>query len=140
VWLVADPEMRSLRGIPRQIRAKNGEKGGTNNKTGKNGPDAIVRVPVGTVVSVAVQEPAADEPELQLRTRFPTRKLGELNEPQSKLLLAAGTAGGRGNASFVSSTNRSPSESTSGKEAQPVTALLELKLLVSLVLGSVLTI
>ncbi len=103
-----------------------------------------MRVPVGTVVGLAESVPEG-EPELELRKAFPTVQFAELNEPNQKVcfrdvrarvrrvshvvqvLLARGTQGGRGNAYFMSGTNRSPRESTMGKEPVTVTALLELK-------------
>jgi GTP-binding protein len=101
-----------------------------NNCSGKDGKDMIVRVPVGTVVRIATDDHDNSEPETQLRnSSFSKIPLAELQTPKQRVVLAAGTAGGKGNAAFTSSTNRSPREATHGMEPQAVTALLELKLL-----------
>ena len=55
--------------------------------------------------------------------------LGEVLEAGEELVLLEGGNGGRGNASFKSSTNQAPDYATPGGEAQELQAILELKVL-----------
>jgi len=93
--------------------AERGQHGMGANKTGKSGADAVLPVPVGTVIR------DADSGEW----------LGEVIENGSELVVARAGRGGRGNAYFVSATHQSPREWQPGEAGQKRTLELELKLI-----------
>lgn len=94
---------------PRWI-AQNGDKGGTSNKTGRDGDDLIIPLPQGTQVF--------KDGEL----------LCDLDTPTSEFILAKGGRGGKGNNFFKSPTNRAPEHSQPGEEGEEGTFDLSLKL------------
>lgn len=95
------------------FKAQRGEGGSGRNKSGKAGEDLIIKVPLGTeILDDDTQEVIED-----------------LTEKGQRLVLLEGGEGGRGNASYVSSTNRAPRQFTKGKEAQEMELRLRLKLL-----------
>jgi len=96
-----------------RFRAKPGRNGQGSDKTGRCGADRRIQVPVGTVV--------LDEDG--------TRKLADLTEAGQTLLAAHGGRGGRGNASFSSAVQRTPTRRERGQPGEQVTLRLELKLL-----------
>lgn len=87
--------------------------GGGSNKTGADGEDLVLPVPAGTVVR------DADSGE----------RLGELLEPGDRLVVARGGRGGRGNASFATSTRQAPREWEPGEWGEERRIELELKLI-----------
>ncbi|MGQ9618954.1 MAG: GTPase ObgE [Candidatus Aminicenantia bacterium] len=93
------------------IKAKRGEHGKGSNKHGKKGEDIYLKVPVGTVVK------DKDKGEI----------LFDFHSSSMVYLAATGGKGGRGNASFVSSTRRAPRIRELGKEGEKRTLILELK-------------
>lgn len=93
--------------------AKNGEKGGTNNKHGKDGEDLVLRVPVGTVVI------DADTGQV----------IADLVHDGQECIAARGGKGGRGNASFATSTLQTPRFAEKGEPGEERHIRLELKLL-----------
>ena len=95
------------------IKAKNGRPGMGTSRTGASGDDAVIQVPVGTQI--------LDENREHI--------LADLTEPGQRVVLARGGAGGRGNESFKSSTNRAPRQFEPGGEAEELTIWLRLKLI-----------
>ena len=91
--------------------AERGEQGGHNNRTGHNGEDLIIEVPVGTLVT------------------YDNGTSVELTEVGQKVLMARGGSGGRGNFCFKSSTNQTPKERELGYKTQPKKLFLQLKLI-----------
>ena len=102
----------------REFHARRGGHGEGSNRTGKDAPDIELDVPVGTLI---YQKPddASDGPML----------IGDLVEPGQRVLLAQGGIGGRGNARFVSSTNRAPRRCEEGMPGETRQLQLHLKLL-----------
>ena len=94
-------------------KAKKGSHGEGGNRRGKNGIDVILKVPVGTVVK---------EKESQ-------KILYDFVKDDQKFLAAEGGRGGRGNASFVTSTRQSPKFREEGKPGVEIELTLELKLI-----------
>lgn len=97
----------------RHIFATDGERGGKNRSTGKDGEDRIIEVPVGTVVF------DADTGAF----------LSEVTEDGQEIKLLRGGKGGLGNWNFATSTNRAPRYAQPGQPAIEKTVILELKLL-----------
>jgi len=97
----------------RHYTAERGQHGKGANKQGKSGDDTVLRVPLGTIVS----------------DRDRGEPLGDLTTPGQRLLVARGARGGRGNARFVSSTNRAPRRADLGRAGEERWIHLELKLL-----------
>src|SRR5262245_10366026 len=97
----------------RHYTAERGQHGKGANKQGRSGADTILRVPLGTVVS----------------DRDRGEPLGDLTAPGDRLLVARGARGGRGNARFVSATNRAPRRADLGRPGEERWIHLELKLL-----------
>jgi len=96
------------------FRAKRGTGGAGSNRTGANAPDLVVKVPVGTQL-------LADDEERTL--------LADLTEEGQRVVLLEGGMGGRGNASYKTSTNRAPRQHQPGIEGEELWVWLRLKLL-----------
>jgi GTP-binding protein len=94
-------------------KAERGVHGMGKNRHGRNGEDLIIRIPPGTLIY------DFDTGEL----------LADLTEPGQCLPLLKGGRGGRGNARFVSSTNRAPRHAQPGEPGDERILRLELKLL-----------
>ncbi len=120
VTLVADRGLNTLYPFrfQRRFAAGRGGHGKGNNRHGKNGADLAVSVPVGTVV----------------RARESGEILGDLVEEGQTLLIAPGGKGGKGNARFATSTNRTPRRADPGGEGLQLELALELKLLADVAL------
>ncbi|MEW5933412.1 MAG: Obg family GTPase CgtA, partial [Bacillota bacterium] len=115
VRLRADPGLSTLLDFHyrRHFRAGRGEHGSGGNRTGADGEDVVIPVPVGTVVR--------DDETGEL--------LGDLVEPYAELVVARGGRGGWGNARFASPRNRAPRRAEPGKPGETRWLRLELKLL-----------
>ncbi len=115
VYLIADEALNTLIDFRYQpaYQARNGQGGGSRNKTGAGGEDIYVKVPMGTTV--------VDEETQEV--------LGDLSAPDQTLLVAEGGARGLGNATFKSSTNRAPRKTTPGQMGDIRRLRLQLKLL-----------
>ena len=97
----------------KHVKAEDGEKGGAALCKGKNGPDVILEVPVGTVAK------DAETGEM----------LFELLEPGEERILCRGGRGGLGNNNFKSATNQTPRYAQPGEEGEEGWFILELKVL-----------
>ncbi|NSY41153.1 GTPase ObgE [Leisingera sp. ANG59] len=93
--------------------AKNGQSGMGRQRTGKDGDDIVLRVPVGTEI--------LDEDEETV--------LADLTEVGQRVLLAKGGNGGFGNLHFKSATNQAPRRANPGQEGVERTIWLRLKLI-----------
>ena len=114
-WIAAISQKNTLVDY-RNVHFRNAEKGkagGGANKTGRSGEDLILRVPPGTLVFNAETN----------------QLIADLDEFGAKVMVAKGGLGGRGNASYTTSTNRAPRRSQPGEEGDTVPLRLELKLL-----------
>ena len=92
-------------------KAKRGENGSGQNRTGKGGENLILKVPLGTQVF--------EEDNKTLIYDF--TKIGE------EFIAASGGRGGLGNTRFKSSTNRAPRKYTKGTLGEEFTIWLQLK-------------
>jgi GTP-binding protein len=96
------------------FRAQRGMGGMGTNKTGAGGEDLVIKVPVGTQV-------LADDEERTL--------LADLTSVGQRIVFLRGGDGGRGNASYKTSTNRAPRQHGTGWPGEEAWVWLRLKLL-----------
>ena len=97
------------------FKAEDGDHGGRAKRTGKNGGDLTILVPLGTLVY-----------EVKGKRK---KLLVDLKDPDSEICLIQGGKGGRGNWFFRSSTNTTPREAEEGEKIEEKTINLELKVL-----------
>ncbi len=96
------------------FRAPRGKGGAGSNRTGAGGNDLVVKVPVGTQL-------LADNEDRTL--------LADLTRVGERVTLLHGGLGGRGNASYKTSTNRAPRQHQTGIPGEEMWLWLRLKLL-----------
>ncbi len=106
-----------------EFEAKRGQHGQGSNRTGHSAEDLEISVPVGTIVlekdALEGTAPVGDGNRLR----------ADLTEEGQRVLVAKGGRGGRGNARFVSSTNRAPRRVEPGEPGEERWLQLQLKLL-----------
>jgi GTP-binding protein len=120
VYLVADPHRNTLvhfRFNP-NFEAKRGGGGQGALKTGREGDDLEIPVPIGTLVFVRKHENPDD-----------LTQIADLTEVGERVLVAKGGRGGLGNAHFATSTNRAPRKTQPGEPGEEFDLRLQLKLL-----------
>ncbi|MDD2385562.1 MAG: GTPase ObgE [Bacteroidales bacterium] len=115
IILKANPNLWTLLHLKynRHVIAVNGQGGSGVNRTGSDGNDRIIEVPLGTIVK------DAETGEL----------LCEITEDNHEVILFEGGKGGLGNTEFKTSTNRAPRYSQPGIEGIEAKIILELKIL-----------
>ena len=96
----------------KKYSAERGENGSSGNKTGKNAPDLVIKVPRGTVVRDAVTG----------------RIMADMSSDEPKVL-AKGGKGGKGNARFATPTRQIPKFAKPGFLGEEFEISLELKLI-----------
>ena len=95
------------------FKAENGKAGSKKNKTGANGKDLILKVPIGT----------------QIYEEDNNTIIYDFKKDKEKYLVASGGKGGLGNVRFKSSTNRAPRKKTNGKNGEEFWIWLQLKII-----------
>ncbi len=95
------------------FKAENGNAGSKKNKTGANGKDLTLKVPVGT----------------QIYEEDNNTLIYDFVKNKEKYLVASGGRGGLGNVRFKSSTNRAPRKKTDGKIGEEFWVWLQLKVI-----------
>ena len=115
VWVEAVEGLNTLIDFRYQqhFRAAAGEGGAGRNKTGANGADAVLRVPVGTVIL----------------NEDKSRELADLTAAGQRVRLLKGGNGGFGNQRFKSSTNQAPRHANPGLQGEEIAIWLRLKLI-----------
>lgn len=93
------------------IEGEDGVNGGRQNLYGRNGKDLIVKVPIGTFVTDLI-----------------SKETFEIKDEDTKILVASGGKGGRGNNEFKSATNQTPMYAEPGEPGEAKKLFLELKL------------
>ena len=101
-----------------EYKAQRGRHGEGSNKTGKEGEDVLLKVPVGTIV---YDEETGE-------------KVYDFSEPDEHMVIARGGRGGRGNARFATPVHRAPREHEDGRPGEERIFRLELKLLADVAL------
>ena len=95
------------------FKAEHGKSGSKKNKTGGNGKDMILKVPVGT----------------QIYEEDNNTLVYDFTKNHEKFLVANGGKGGLGNVRFKSSVNRAPKKKTNGKLGEEFWIWLQLKVI-----------
>lgn len=114
VVLVVNPRLSTLAWYQQRshFHAGDGGRGGPNNRTGASAAALELQVPAGTVVR---DEAGAI--------------LGDLVQPDARLVVARGGRGGRGNSRFRSSSRQAPRIAEKGEPGQERRLYLELRLI-----------
>jgi GTP-binding protein len=96
-----------------EYKAERGRHGEGSNKSGREGDDIVLKVPVGTIL----YDDASGE------------RLHDFSRADERIVIARGGRGGRGNARFATSTHQAPREHELGRAGEERVFRLELKLL-----------
>lgn len=97
----------------KHVFAENGQNGGDNLRTGHQGADQVLEVPLGSVC----------------RDAETGEYLGEVTEEGQEIIIAKGGRGGLGNDHFKSATNQTPRYAQPGEPAVERWVIIELKML-----------
>ncbi len=97
----------------KHIKANHGVHGTGNLKTGAEGQDQYIEVPIGTIA----------------RDLETNEILGEITEDGQDIIIVPGGRGGRGNNFFKNSINRAPQFAQPGEDGIEAWTILELKIL-----------
>jgi GTP-binding protein len=113
VFIEATTRTRTLADFDsrRHFKAQDGRPGSGRNRTGKNGRDVLIEVPVGTVI---LDEDTGEE-------------VADLVRDGQRVRIAAGGRGGKGNQHFATSTNRAPRYAQPGLPGESRKLQLSLK-------------
>ena len=95
------------------FKAQHGSPGSKRNRTGANGNDLILKVPLGT----------------QIFEEDNNTLIYDFTKNREKYVVASGGKGGLGNVRFKSSTNRAPRKKTKGKLGEEFWIWLQLKVI-----------
>jgi GTP-binding protein len=96
-----------------EYQAQRGRHGEGSNKTGRQGEDVLLKVPVGTTVY----------------DQDTGEKVYDFSRPDERVIVARGGRGGRGNARFATPVHRAPREHEDGHPGEERVFRLQLKLL-----------
>jgi GTPase len=97
----------------KHIIASNGNAGEEQDRTGADGKDEIIDVPLGTIA----------------RHADTNQVICEITDHDQEIILTPGGRGGKGNAHFSTSTNQAPQHAQPGEAGKEEWVVLELKLL-----------
>lgn len=97
----------------KHIKAGHGVGGSGGNKTGADGEDVYIDVPLGTII----RDPETEE------------QLAEITEDGQEFIVMKGGRGGLGNTNFKSATNQTPRFAQPGEDLEEGWRILELKVL-----------
>jgi len=115
IVFVADKNLNTLIDFRYQqhVKAENGQDGKGKKKTGRNGKDLILKVPLGT----------------QIFEEDNNTLIEDLTKFEQKIIIAKGGKGGLGNVRFKSSINRAPRKKTDGGKGENFWIWLQLKVI-----------
>lgn len=114
VYIMGDSNMTTMIDFKykKHYKADKGDNGRSSNMHGKNAPETIIKVPLGTMVKDEAGAVIAD-----------------IIEDGQKFLVAKGGRGGRGNARFMTNRNKEPKFAENGEPGEELFLNLELKLI-----------
>ena len=115
IILVSDRNLNTLIDFryAQHFKARHGRPGSKRDRTGANGEDLILKVPVGT----------------QIYEEDNNTLIYDFTKNKEKYLVASGGKGGLGNVRFKSSINRAPKKKTKGKIGEEFWIWLQLKVI-----------
>ena len=115
IFALSDKNIHTLQDVRynRIYRAKNGQQGSSNSKTGKDGDDIIIKVPIGTII----------------KDNKTKAVIADFTEDAQKEIICTGGVGGRGNINYKTSTRQTPRFAQKGTAGQSGIFELELKVL-----------
>ncbi len=115
VYFLGDKDRNDL--IDFRFRSKyyagNGERGGSNQCSGKSGEDVVISVPLGTLVKDAESG----------------KILCDVYEDGEKICVLEGGRGGKGNVRFTTATRHAPDFAQQGEKTKPHVLILEMKVI-----------
>lgn len=97
----------------RKYQAEDGQNGGTNNCSGRNGADKILKVPEGTVV----------------KEKETGKVITDMSHENRREVILKGGRGGKGNQHYATATMQVPKYAQPGQDAQELNVILELKVI-----------
>lgn len=97
----------------RKYCAEDGQNGGTNHCTGRNGADKILKVPEGTVI----------------REKETGKVIIDMSHGNRREVILKGGRGGKGNQHYATATMQVPKYAQPGQDAQELNVILELKVI-----------
>ena len=115
IYALSDKNIHTLQDVRynRIYNAQNGDQGSSNSKTGRDGDDIIIKVPIGTVIkNTKIKEVVAD-----------------FTKEGQKEIICRGGKGGRGNINYKTSTRQTPRFAQKGTAGESGIFELELKVL-----------
>ena len=115
VFFVGDKDMTDLLQyrFASHFSAENGERGGTNRCTGKNGADVVLKVPCGTVI----------------RDFDSGKIIADVFSDGETVKIAEGGRGGKGNVRFTTARRHAPHFAQKGQKVRPHDVILEMKMI-----------
>lgn len=115
VWFVGDKDMTDLFSFRFSSRffAEDGERGGTNQCSGKSGKSVYIKVPLGTLV----------------RDEETGRLICDVFEDGKQILVARGGNGGKGNVRFTTARRHAPDFAQKGERVKKHSVILEMKVI-----------
>ena len=115
VYLLGDENLHDLLAyrFTGKFYAENGERGGSNQCSGKRGQDVVLKVPCGTLV----------------RDAESGKIICDVYGHGEKILLLAGGRGGKGNVRFTTARRHAPNFAQKGVCVKPHTVILEMKVI-----------
>ncbi len=115
IVLEVSPTLNTLAAFRRgsRFKAEDGGRGGSSNKTGRDGASVHIPVPPGTLV----------------RNQADGGLLADLVAPGQTLKVCRGGRGGKGSARFATSSNQAPRMAERGEPGEERSLLLELRLI-----------
>ena len=116
IWVQADSTLNdlSIYRFKNNLIASNGKNGKKQNQTGQQGVDCIIKVPIGTDLSIIKNK----------KKEF----FGSFYDPKEKIKLLDGGKGGKGNINFVRSDNKEPLLAEAGAIGLRKEVALDLKI------------
>ncbi len=115
VVFVADEGINTLMDFryKKLFKAQPGDDGSKRNRTGADGEDVVIKVPVGTVIREAMSG----------------KVMADMTENGEKRIIVKGGKGGKGNQHFATPTRQAPRYCERGRLSKEYDVILELKLI-----------
>ena len=115
IYALSDKNIHTLQDVRynRIYNAQNGDQGSSNSKTGKDGDDIIIKVPIGTII----------------KNNKTKEVVADFTKEGQKEIICRGGKGGRGNINYKTSTRQTPRFAQKGTEGETGIFELELKVL-----------